>query len=89
MRARLWVVVLAASALGTGALAGCASDESFSDRLAGRDRVHGDAEGVTVSGFASRVEALPLAVGHCARFGRSAQFDVRTDDGAYRFRCVT
>ncbi len=70
-------------------LGGCASNESFSDRLAGRDRVHGDADGVTVSGFGSRVEALPLAVGHCARFGRSAQFDAKTDDGAYRFRCTS
>lgn len=70
------------------ALAACASDQSLSDRLAGRDRVHGDAETVTVTGFSSRVEALPLAVGHCARFGRSAQFDRKAADGAYLFRCV-
>ncbi len=69
-------------------LTGCASGESLSDRLAGRDRVRGDADGVAVTGFASRVEALPLAVGHCAKFGRSAQYDRRDDDGAYRFRCV-
>ena len=69
-------------------LAGCASNESLSDRLAGRDRVRGDAEGVVVSGFGSRAEALPLAVGHCARFGRSAQFDTKTPQGAYSFRCV-
>ena len=75
--------------LGACTLGGCASDESFSDRLAGHDRVHGDADGVVVTGFSSRVEALPLAVGHCAKFGRSAQFDARADDGSYRFRCVT
>ena len=69
-------------------LSGCASDVSFSDRLAGRDRVSGDAEGIVVRGLGSRVEALPLAVGHCARFGRSAQFDRKDEDGAYRFRCV-
>ncbi len=69
-------------------LGGCAANESLSDRLAGRDRVRGDAEAVTVSGFASLAEALPLAIGHCARFGRSAQFDRKSDDGAYRFLCV-
>ena len=69
-------------------LTGCAADESLTDRLAGGDRVRGDAEGVTVTGFTSRVEALPLAVGHCSRFGRSAQFDRKEPDGAYRFACV-
>lgn len=68
-------------------LTGCASDVSLSDRLAGRDRVSGDADGVSVR-MGSRVEALPLAVGHCAKSGRSAQFDRKTDDGAYLFRCV-
>lgn len=66
---------------------GCASGAGLSDRLAGRDRVRGDAEGVRVSGMGSRLEALPLAVGHCARFGRSAQFDRRLP-GGYAFRCV-
>lgn len=69
-------------------LTGCASDVSLSDRLAGRDRVGGDVDGVTVRGMGSRVEALPLAVGHCAKFARSAQFDRKADDGAYVFRCV-
>ena len=70
-------------------LTGCASNVSFSDRLAGPDRVRGDAEQVTVTGLGSRIEALPLAVGHCARFGRSAQFDRRAEGGgAYVFRCV-
>lgn len=69
-------------------LSGCASDVSLSDRLAGRDRVRGDADRVVVTGMGSRVEALPLAVGHCARFGRAAQFDRKADGGAYAFRCV-
>lgn len=69
-------------------LSSCASGESFSDRLAGPGRVSGDADGVTVRGMGSRVEALPLAVGHCAKSGRSAQFDRRAQDGAYLFRCV-
>ena len=69
-------------------LTGCASGVSLSDRLAGPDRVSGDADGVTVRGMGSRVEALPLAVGHCAKWSRSAQFDRKADDGAYMFRCV-
>ena len=68
-------------------LAGCASDVSFSDRLAGRDRVRGDAEGVQVFGIGSRVDALPLAVGHCAKFGRAARFTGRIA-GGHAFRCV-
>ena len=68
-------------------LTGCASNVSLSDRLAGPDRVHGDADTVTVTGFSSRVEALPLAVGHCSRFGRSAQFD-RKDEAGHHFLCV-
>ena len=70
-------------------LTGCASDQSLTDRLAGRDRVRGDRDTVAVSGFGSVAEALPLAVGHCARFGRSAQFDRKDPDGVYRFRCVS
>ena len=69
-------------------LTGCATDVSLSDRLAGRDRVSGDADAVTVRGMGTRVEALPLAVGHCSKFGRSAQFDRKGDDGSYTFRCV-
>ena len=68
-------------------LTACASDASFSDRLAGRDRVRGDADGVRVFGMSSRLDALPLAIGHCAKFGRSAQFTGRVERG-YAFRCV-
>ncbi len=69
-------------------LGGCASDVSLSDRLAGRDRVHGTADSVEVSGMGSRAEALPLAVGHCAKFRRSAQFTSKTAEGSYVFACV-
>lgn len=69
-------------------LGACASDMSLSDRLAGSDRVSGDADGVRVFGMGSRLEALPLAVGHCAKFHRSAQFAGRVPRG-YSFRCVS
>ena len=70
------------------ALTACAAGNvSLSDRVAGRSRVQGDADSVRVMQADSRADAFPLAIGHCARFGRSAQFDSRTD-GAYVFRCV-
>ena len=68
-------------------LGACASDQSLSDRFAGAGRVRGDGEAVSVFGMASRVEALPLAIGHCARYGRAAQFAEHRAD-AYAFRCV-
>lgn len=79
---------LAAAVLASLALAACADgDVSLSDRVAGRSRVQGDADGVRVMQADSRADAFPLAIGHCARFGRSAQFD-RQAEGAYVFRCV-
>lgn len=78
----------AATAILLLALGGCASDVSLTDRLAGRDRVHGAADSVEVSGMASRAEALPFAIGHCAKYGRSAQFSSKTPDGTYVFACV-
>ena len=63
-------------------------DRSFSDRLAGSSRVRGGPDGVTVFQAASRTEAFPLAIGHCARFGKSAQYDAPGEAGGYRFRCV-
>ena len=67
-------------------LAGCASDDSLIDALAGQ-RVDGDAAHVLVRGFDDAASATPFAVMHCSRFKRSAQFDRRTGD-ALRFRCV-
>lgn len=65
----------------------CASAVSLSDRLAGADRVRGDEAGVHVFGMASRLEALPLAVGHCAKFHRAARFTRRIPNG-HVFACV-
>ena len=84
LRTGLIVAALLASPL----LAACADGgASFSDRLAGSSRVKGDGETVRVFQADSRADAFPLAIGHCARFGRSAQYDSR-GDGAYVFRCV-
>lgn len=66
--------------------AGCASNESLTDRLA-RGHVQGDADGAVVRA-GSVAEAFPLAVGHCAHFGLSAQFDRKLSDETYRFRCA-
>jgi hypothetical protein len=69
------------------ALAACGTT-SLSDKLAGPDRVRGDADAVRIYQAGSQADAFPLAIGHCARFSRSAQFDRRGEDGAYVFRCV-
>ena len=68
-------------------LQSCTGGPGLSDRLAGSGRVRGDADTVTVRGMGSRLDALPLAIGHCAHFGRSAQFAGRVE-GGHRFRCV-
>ena len=86
---RIRFPLLATALIGAGVLAGCAGDGtvSLSDRLAGSSRVKGDGDVVRVFQADSRADAFPLAIGHCARFGRSAQYD-RRDDGAYVFKCV-
>lgn len=69
-------------------LAGCGSTGlALGQRATAPDRVRGDAEGVRVFGMDSRVDAYPLAIAHCARFGRSAQFTGRMQ-GGHVFRCV-
>ena len=79
------MVMRFAVALALVLLAGCASDQPpVVDRLAGA-RVRGDADRVSVLG--GRLDALPLAVLHCARYGRSAQFD-RTEGDRSVFRCL-
>ena len=82
MRLRVPAVLILAATM----LAACSSDESLTDRLAGA-RVRGDADGVVVRQASSVVDALPLAMGHCAHFHRSAQYD-RAVQGGYRFRCL-
>ena len=80
-RRLLLPLVLAAAA------SGCAgAGQSTLQHLVG-GRVVGDAEGVTVTGMSSRLDALPLAVAHCARFGKSAQF-ARSELVGARFNCT-
>ena len=82
----------AAAATAALAMGACAGDGSTGqgglfDRLAGRGHIQGDEDGATISGMGSAAEALPLAVGHCSHFHRSAQYAGRSGDD-YRYRCV-
>jgi len=73
--------------LAATSLLACASRPSLVDVLDG-DRVDGDADGVLVRGFGNDVaSATPLAVAHCSRYRRSAQYAARAGD-ALRFRCT-
>lgn len=65
-------------------LSSCADAPPMIDNLP-NGRVRGDINEVSVQG--GRWEALPLAVAHCARFSRSAQF-VRLNGDRAVFRCV-
>ena len=65
-------------------LAGCASQTPLIDRVA-NGRVQGDAHQVSIEG--GRLDALPLAIGHCARYGRSAQWS-HAEDGRSIYNCV-
>ena len=68
-------------------LSACASaQEQVLDKLVG-DRVQGDASQVLVSGADGPADALPLAIAHCTRFGRAAQFRSREAD-KLAFACV-
>ncbi len=91
-----WVPPLRAGAVLAALLSvsACASDAPPSgdrgglfDRLAGRGHIQGDENGATISGMGSAAEALPLAVGHCSHFHRSAQYAGRSGDD-FRYRCV-
>ncbi|MBI1684055.1 hypothetical protein [Caulobacter hibisci] len=62
-------------------LAACASPM----QILTRDRMRGDADGVTVMAMAPG-DALPLAVAHCARFKKAASF-ARRQGGDAVFRC--
>lgn len=68
-------------------LSACASaQERVFQKLVG-GRVEGDAAQVAVSGADGPVDALPLAVAHCTRFGRAAQFRSREGEKLV-FACV-
>ena len=69
----------------TGAiLAGCADQPPLIDRVS-RGRVEGDSASVSIAG--GRLDALPLAIAHCARFGRSAQWS-HSDGDRSVYSCV-
>ena len=76
---RRWVLLGVAATT----LAGCA-DTSGPSGGAPR-RVEGDADQVSILG--GRLDALPLAIGHCARFGRSAQWSHADGDRSV-YNCV-
>lgn len=84
------LAVTAALTLGAcadGGGGGSANSGGLFDRFAGRDHIHGDAERVTITGMDSAASALPLAIGHCSHFKRSAQYAGRQGDD-YLYRCV-
>ena len=62
----------------------CADQPPLVDRVA-KGRVQGDAGQVSIEG--GRLDALPLAIAHCARYGRSAQWN-RAEDGRSIYSCV-
>ncbi len=62
------VLLLAGAAL---TLAACADQPPLVDRVS-KGQVQGDAARVSIQG--GRIDALPLAVIHCARYGRSARW---------------
>jgi hypothetical protein len=80
MRMR-WLTTLA---LASGLLAGCADQPPLVDRLS-KGKVMGDQSQVSVEG--GRLDALPLAVAHCARFGRSAEWSHADGDRSV-YDCV-
>jgi hypothetical protein len=75
---------LAAAALTLGMLTGCAGQTPLIDRVSD-GKVVGDAERVSILG--GRLDTLPLAVAHCARFGRSAEWSHADGDRAV-YTCV-
>ena len=73
-------------------LAGCASAPDdrgggLLDRVAGRHIKEGDADHVVLTGLDSAADALPLAIGHCSHFKRSARYTGRQGDD-FAYACV-
>ena len=67
-----------------GLLAGCANSTPLVDKVS-HGKVEGDASQVSIEG--GRLDALPLAVAHCARYGRSAQWSHADNDRSV-YNCV-
>lgn len=65
-------------------LAGCADQPPLIDRVS-RGKVEGDSSQVSIAG--GRLDALPLAIAHCARFGRSAEWS-HSDGDRSVYSCV-
>jgi hypothetical protein len=65
-------------------LAACADSPPLVDKIS-KGRVDGDAARVSVEG--GRLDALPLAIAHCARYGRSAQWS-HAEGGRSVYDCV-
>ena len=75
---------IAATLAATAALAGCASASPIERLLGGH--AEGDADGVVVLGLRG-LDALPVAVAHCARFKKDAERRGRDPRGA-SYACV-
>ena len=65
-------------------MSACANSAPLVDRVS-QGRVEGDATRVSVAG--GRLDALPLAIAHCARYGRSAQWG-HADGDRSLYTCV-
>ena len=65
-------------------LTGCSGQTPLIDKVSD-GRVQGDAEHVSIAG--GRLETLPLAVAHCARYGRSARW-AHADGDRSIYDCV-
>ena len=79
---RLVLVLLMAASV-----CGCAQVGGAALRRAVGDRMVGDSQSVLVRDAPSRLDALPLAVAHCSRFGKAAQY-ASTDAAGVHFACV-
>ena len=78
--------LLAVSALLLCLSSCAAASEGALEHLLG-GRVEGDATRAAISGADGPLDALPLAIAHCTRFGRDAQFS-RREGGRIVFACV-
>ena len=65
-------------------LAACANSPPLVDQVS-RGKVEGDASQVSIA--AGRLDALPLAVIHCGKYGRSAQWAHAEGDRSV-YNCV-
>ncbi len=77
-----WTGLIASFAM---LIAGCANSPPLVDRVS-RGKVEGDIHHVSIA--EGRVDALPLAVFHCAKYGRSAQWSHAEGDRSV-YNCVT